>query len=215
VISFAGFLMAHLNSKPTPERPLQTSLNYYFDGDSSRAYWVSEFLEADEWNSQFFQNGVREPLTEIYPHAERLRLKSPAPVISLALPEMEISCDTVIENRRYVELIFTTQREAAFCEIIFIKDSSLIISSLNNRQIRADAYHNWPLDFCELQYHGLNTHPLSLSLSCSTEDPVEVLIIERKINIREVEGYDPMPAFIIPCTGYNSYQEIVKKSWRF
>lgn len=215
VISGGGFLMAHLHSTPSPARPLQTSINYYFDSDSSRAFWVSEFLEKDEWNSQFFQNGVRGPLNEIYPHAERIRLKSSAPVISLALPEMEISADSIIAERRYVDLTITSKRGAAFCEILFHKNSGLIISSVNNRQVDPDAYHNWPVDFCELQYHGLSTHPLRLSLSCNIQEPVEIVIIERKIGIREMEGYDPMPASIIPCTGYNSYQEIVKRTWRF
>ncbi len=215
VISGAGFLMAHLTSKPTPERPLQTSLNYYFDGDSSRAYWVSEFLETDEWNSQFFKDGVREPLTEIYPHAERLRLKSAAPVLSLPLPELKIISDTVIENRRSVELTVTTHREAAFCEIIFSRDAGLIFTSLNNRPIYPDAYRSWPSEYCEMQYHGLHAHPLCLSFNCTGDEPVELLIIERKLNIRNVEGFHPMPEWVIPITGYNSYQEIVKRTWRF
>jgi len=215
VISGAAFLMAHLNSKPSPERLLQTSLNYYFDGDSSRAYWVSDFLETDEWNNQFFQNGVRGPLTEIYPHAEKLRLKSAAPVLSLSPPEMEIISDTVIENRRFIELIISTQREAAFCEVYFQKGSQLIISIVNNRQVGPDAYKNWTGGYCELVYHGLHAHPLHLSFSCTGDEPLEVFIIERKFNIREVDGFDPMPEWIIPNTGYNSYQEIVKKSWRF
>ncbi len=215
VISGTGFLMAHLHSKPAPERPLQTSLNYYFDSDSSRALWVSEFLETDEWNSQFFQNGIREPLTEIYPHADRLRLKSPAPVVSLALPEMEISSDTVIENRRYIELTITTQRGAAFCEAYFHKNSKLVVTSVNNRQVGADTYKNWTGEYCELVYHGLHAHPLHLSFSCTGDEPLEMFIIERKFNIREIEGFDPMQEWVIPITGYNSYQEIIKKSWRF
>jgi len=215
VISGAGFLMAHLNSRPSPERPLQTSLNYYFDGDSSRAYWVSEFLETDEWNNQFFQNGVREPLTEIYPHAEKLRLKSAAPILSLSLPEMEIISDTVIENRRFIELIISTQREAAFCEVYFQKGSQLVISNINNRQVGSDAYSNWPGEYCQLVYHGLPVHPLRLSFSCTIQEPVELFIIERKLNIREVDAFDPMPESVIPTTGYNSYQEIVKRTWRF
>ncbi len=215
VFSGAAFLMAHFQSKPSPERPLHTSLNYWFDADSNRAYWVSEFPETDEWNSQFFQNGVLEPLTEIYPHAEKLRLKNPAPVISLAPPKMEIFSDTVIENRRFVELEIITQREAAFCEILFNKNSGLIISSVNNREINPDAYKDWPIDFCEIHYHGLSAQPLHLYLNSKIQEPTEIIIIERKIDIREFEGYDPMPEWIIPTTGYNSYQEIVKKTWKF
>jgi len=81
LVALAGFLMAHFNSSITPERPMQTSLNYYFDGDSSRAFGVSEFTEPDEWNRQFFEGGVLEPLTEIYPDAERIRLKNSAPAV--------------------------------------------------------------------------------------------------------------------------------------
>ncbi len=190
-------------------------MDYWFDADSSRAYWVSEFLESDEWNSQFFKNGVREPLTEIYPHAERPRLKNPAPIISLASPKMEILSDTVIKNRRYVEIEITTGREAAFCELLFNNHSGLIISSVNGREINPDAYKDWPIDFCELQYHGLSTQPLRLSLNSNIEDPTEIIIIERQIGIREMEGYEPMPDSVIPTTGYNSYQEVVKKTWRF
>lgn len=215
VFALAGFLLAHLHSKPTFERPLQTSLNYYFDGDNGRALWVSEFLETDGWNRQFFQNGIRGPLTEIYPHAERVLLKSPAPVIFLALPEMEISFDTVIENHRYIDLTITTKREAAFCELYFHKNHQLVVTSLNDRHVSRDAYKDWQGEYCRLVYHGLSAHPLQLSFSCTSDEPLEIFIIERIFNIRQIEGIDPMPEWIIPATGYSSYQEIVKRTWRF
>lgn len=215
-LALTSLFIAHIYSKPASDRPLQTSLNYYFDADSNRAYWVSENLVPDAWNIQFFKNGVKEPLSEIYPHAERLRLKAAASLITIPSPEAKISSDTIFENRRYVELIITTERNAAFCEIYFQKDSGLIISSVNGLQVNQGAYSfNRFGDFCELSYHNIRSQPLSLSLSCDVNKQLELFITERSLGIGEMEGFDPMPEFIIPSTGYNSYQTIVKKTWQF
>ena len=215
IVALAGFLMAHFNSSITPERPMQTSLNYYFDGDSSRAFWVSEFTEPDEWNRQFFEGGVLEPLIEIYPNAERIRLKNSAPVVSMALPVLEISSDTVIESRRYVDLTLTTQRGAPFCELYFLRNYDMVISLVNDRPADTTAFSNWSGEYYTLEYHGFSTHPLSLSFNCSIDESIEFFVIERAFGIRDMESFNPMPEYIIPITGYNSYQEIVKKTWRF
>ena len=215
IVASTSFVIAHIYSKPSSDRPLQTSINYYFDADNSKAYWVSENLESDVWNIQFFQHGVKEPLREIYPHAERLRLKAEAPIVSLPSPEATICSDTILENRRHVELLITSQRDAAFCEIYFQRDSNLIFSSVNGLPVNPDAYMNWPGEYCELSYHNIKSQPLNLKFIYDANKQLELFITERSLGIPEMEGFKPMPKSIIPSTGYNSYQTIVKKTWCF
>jgi hypothetical protein len=85
--------------RPSPDRPLHSHVGYYLDKDQESAYWASAFQTVDDWNRQFFKAATLGALSEFYPQATRILLKSKAEAAPLAAPVAEALHDSTARGR--------------------------------------------------------------------------------------------------------------------
>ncbi len=214
VVGIIAMSLAHLNSDYNDEQPLQSSLFYSADHETETALWVSNVMNPDEWNRQFFSEPERSPLTEIYPYAQKFRLKNQAPYISFAVPEILIVEDTVWDSGRIVSFNLKSSIEAENFQLYISNKSQLKSLQINGKVIVNKAFYNEQFsDYYILNYFGWPTDGIIFTFECGSNQPIELLIFEKKLGLPIQIEYTPMPSFIIPQTGYESMLSLVKSKF--
>jgi hypothetical protein len=206
--------LAQLKSDYTENRPLMSNVNYCQNANTGESFWVSSKSYIDRWNSQFFKNAVNEPLKEIFPFARIPRLKSIAPKIDISIPIMTIYSDTVIEQSRILNLNLKSQRGAENMQFFIHKSSGLRSLKVNGKAITDpvffEKYYN---GYHFFNYYGLYESGVDLELECEPDSEFSLVMIEKKLGLPQIEGYDPMPEYIIPDSDYFSNLTLLSKTW--
>jgi hypothetical protein len=204
-------VLAHIQSKPTANKPLQSNVMYAVSNDTQKAYWLSSNVTTDDWNSQFFADDSLGDVTAFYPWRHKKFLKSDAEYRVFEKPIIEMVYDSVRTESRVAEFILKSQIDPVMIELIFPWESKLKtiwvngkkIAKLDTDYIKQIEHYRFRLfapsyggDKVKLEYHGID----SLSFS----------VIEVALGFPDFDKVDPMPTHIIPGTGFESSVTVVK-----
>ncbi|OFX24751.1 MAG: hypothetical protein A2041_14520 [Bacteroidetes bacterium GWA2_31_9b] len=211
---FIVFILAgHFSSNYSKKQPLQSNVMYCLNADENQAFWVSENLQTDEWNNQFFTHSDTGLLTEIFPLSVKPKRINQAPVLEFTIPTFQVLHDTIEAENRIVELQIESTRNADYFEIYIHKNAQLSEIKINGKSIKNnDFYILEKKNYYCIYYFGLYNNGVKLWLNSKNKEPFELVVVEKKMGLPIPENYSPMPDFIIPYKDYNSNLSIVKCS---
>ena len=214
LVGIVALFLAHQKSTFNADRPLQSNIFYALNHETETALWVSNITEADAWNKQFFTKPDQSPLTEIYPYAEKLRLKSKAPFVSYHVPEVLIVEDTVWQSGRIFSFNLKSMIGAENFQLYIHHNSGLKSLWINGKLVKSEAFYTEPFsDYYILNYFGWQKEGVLFTLDCDSNLPVELLVFEKKLGLPNQLEFVPMPASVIPQTGYESFMSLVKSKF--
>ena len=205
---------AHQDSKTSEDQPLQSSIFYALNHEDGSAVWVSNVEDPDHWNEQFFDKLERSPLSEIYPYAAKIRLKNKAKAVSFEMPEVETYSDTVWEGGRIFSFRLKSAEAAENLQLYISVKAGLRSLAINGHKVKNNSFYTEPFrDYYMLNYFGWPEEGIEFTLECIASDPIEILVFEKKLGLPSKLEFIPMPASVIPQTGYESYLTILKSKF--
>ncbi|MEJ8801161.1 M20/M25/M40 family metallo-hydrolase [Pontibacter sp. H249] len=213
-----ALLIALQNEKPSPQQPLQSYVNYYIDADSSKAYWASIYQTTDNWNRQFFGESSYEPLSEIYPHAQRNYLKSKTEVLSVAAPVAELLADSVYGDERLLRLRLASQRGAAHLEVVLQPQEPGSISSI---ALAGEPLTLTPIDaqggkVYHAMLHGLpQRKEVQLEVRLKAASSLTLYLYDQSIGLPEQLVKTSKPVHVIAGPGRASNLTVIRKAYTF
>ncbi|WGK65696.1 M28 family peptidase [Croceiramulus getboli] len=149
---FLGMLGgAHLNSSFVEERPFPNSLNYVYDKDTESAYWATYNKNLDPWTSVMLGSDP-EPASEnlvygarsISKYGNAFTYTAKAPVKPLAPSSMYFAQDTLIQDKRHLEVVIYPQRSLYRMDVFMPNDQvfeALELNGVTPKKEDGDAYY--------------------------------------------------------------------------
>ncbi len=215
VVGLALLVAGQFTSSWDAEQPLQSHLMACFDMDSHEAIWASNSRRTDEWNARYFEHAVYKPLTEIYPDAQRKRMKSPAPWTELEPPNLSVLSAASSAESNQLRLRLVPARAASYFRLMFPHSAKLSAVTINGKSLRFTTAEsdrdNGSYD--DLLIRGIDARGVEIAAVCSPR-PFELTVIEYSPGLEGLNGFRPMPDHIIPSFNNQSFKTIVKKTFR-
>lgn len=137
---FVAFsIAAHINSDFSKERPKPSSLLYVFDQDKGKAIWATYDNQLIDWQSEFLneskkkiENDSKQTISSKY--SSGFTYTADAPLKEIAGPEIEVARDTIIGEKRFLELCITPNRPINRLDV-FTNDVQIFKSSVNKQPL--------------------------------------------------------------------------------
>ena len=216
VLAIMFFLLAHINSGYTPDKPLQSKLMYVQNVDTDESLWVAPIGYMDDWKAYFFDDAKEEALTEIFPHAGRVRLKNKAAWTPVEEPELQVIMDTICDGKRILTLNIASCRGGENAQFYIHKDAEITHMFINHLELTDQAFFEVNYgDYYFFNFYGMQEEGLELMIYSKPEVEFELIMLDKKLGLPIFEENQKMPANIIPAAGYEANQHVVRKSWRF
>ena len=214
VLGIFALYLAHQNSEYNEEKPLQSNIFYALNHETESAFWVSNVLKPDDWNKQFFEKYNLNPLKEIYPYARTPRLKNEAKFIALPTPEVELLSDTLWQDGRIFTFRLKSMLGAENLQLYINRSSGLNSLEINGKRVTDSSFYSKPYQaYYMLNYFGWPREGIEFTLQCNSNQPIEILIYEKKLGLPDKLEFKPMPDWVVPQTGYESYLSLVKSKF--
>jgi Peptidase family M28 len=134
LVSLLILSSATITSGFDTHHPRPNRIAYELNADAGKATWVSADTQLDSWTAQFFPNSIARSPHESFPGEQVQAFTSPAPVVSIAAPEVKLISDTTNNNVRYLRLQLRSPRQAINAQMQIVARGE-ITSATINRQI--------------------------------------------------------------------------------
>jgi hypothetical protein len=167
-----GFLLGHINSGYTKNKPLQTFLTYVLDADINKASWISEQDVPDEWMQQYIPSKAKDTV-ELYANVKWMMWKADATLFSTGVGNVKVLIDTTSGSTRNLTLLITA--DSTTNSIDFTVPQSAEIREVNNRLL--------PGKITRLNYSAISTKGIEVKLEANVGEPLNLKLIERKIGL--------------------------------
>jgi len=193
---FLGFMVsAHLNSGFTIENAKPTSLLYVLNTDQNRAKWATYEHELSAWTSQYLGETKKRPdslaafdISSKY--ATGFTYMANAPIKEILPPNIEVEVDTIIGNKRMLELCITPQRDVNRLEV-YINELDILEAKVNN--VTLSDYYLKNRKGGKLITHFISNNDYTeLQLSFPKDEHLELTLYESSNDLLD------NPSFTIP-----------------
>jgi hypothetical protein len=182
-------LAATLSIGYDAKHPKLNSMLYELNADTGKAVWASSDESTDSWTRNFLATKVqRAPLTEVFSLASsRPFLQSPAPVETLAPPNIELLEQREQEDVRTLRMRVTSPRQATMLAIYLDSPAEVLGSSLNgkrsvNRDTRASSSPNSRWDF---RYYAVPPQGIELVMEVKATQPLKLRVVDQSYGLPE------------------------------
>jgi hypothetical protein len=199
-----GFLVsAHLNSDFNEERPKPSSLLYVLDTETNTAKWATYERQPSFWTSQYLGESKVQPTaltnnTISSKYGSGFSYTSEAPVKAIAPPKIEVLHDTMILDKRYLEICITPRRDVNRLEVF---SSGAAIQSASINGIALSEYYLEHRRGSKLVTHYISDNAYTeLRLGISPDSPLELTFYEASNDLLQHPAFSipPRPATEIP-----------------
>jgi hypothetical protein len=199
-----GFLVsAHLDSDFNEERPKPSSLLYVLDAERQAAQWATYERQPSEWTKRYLGEDATAPsalastaLSSKY--GSGFSYTAEAPVKDIALPQLEVLRDTLIHDRRHVDICVTPQRLVNRLEV-FSSGADILSATVNG--IALSDYYLQHRRGNKLVTHYITDNAYTeLQLAIAPNTPLELTFYEASNDLLHHPAFDvpPRPAHEIP-----------------
>jgi hypothetical protein len=204
IVAAAALIAGSLTALPDAASPQADSIFYALNADSGQALWGSEDPRPDIWTSQFlgteFQRGE---LPELFPHLSNKFLFSPAPVLDLPPPQVDLLSDRSTMDTRTLRLHVTAPGQVPWVEVSVRSTSPISAITLAGKHM---SYENDPAQSRSngyvktLQYWVPPAEGFDLAVEVSPPCSVKVSVRNYGFGLPQIPGfrYDPRPADRMP-----------------
>lgn len=188
VLSLGFMIAAHLNSGFDKENPKPTSLLYVMDADDGTAQWATYENQLSDWTAQYLGEDKKVPEKIAYrtvpnKYSSGFTYVSEAPLKDISTPQIEKTRDTIIGEKRILDIRITPQRNVNRLEVftnnVPISEASLNRIALseyelkNRKQSRLATHHITDNDTTELTLSIPKNAVLELTLYEASNDLLE------------------------------------------
>jgi hypothetical protein len=204
--------------RPGPDQPLHSHVGYYLDKDREEAYWATAFQTTDDWNRQFFEAATPGGLSEFYPHATRMMLKSKAEAAPLAAPVAELLHDSTAGGARHLRLRLRSLREAAHLEMLLLpRDADPAVkASLMGEPLALAPVPTKEGTAFYIKLNGLPvTKEVALAVRLRAGNALRLILYDQSIQLPAQLVKYPMPPHVIPEQGRESNVTVVRKTYTY
>jgi hypothetical protein len=178
---FALGITSHVQSDFNEERPKPSSLLYVYDADKESSLWATYDHVLMDWNGQFLGDDKREPSAETISSKYRTRLNyvADAPKKNIPAPYIDTVLDTIIGDKRHIEVCITPKRNVNRLEVFTnpvaisaAKVNRIPLSTyyLEHRRSKLLTHYISNNDFTELQLEFPKDSVLELTLYEASND---------------------------------------------
>ncbi|MFX0555751.1 M28 family peptidase [Maribacter sp. CXY002] len=177
-----GFMVsAHMDSGFTEENSKPTSLVYVMDIDTKKATWATYENQVSDWTAQYIGENkkpadTRNTKTISSKYRSGFTYISDAPWKVIATPKIDIFKDTIIGDKRHIEVCITPQRNVNRLEI-FTNDIAFHKAVVNKVELSPYYLDNRNNGRLITHYITDNTYT-DLTLEISKNDPLELTLYE-------------------------------------
>ncbi|NJB71735.1 hypothetical protein GGR42_002197 [Saonia flava] len=178
---FIGFMIsAHFNSGFSEKNAKPTSLLYTLNADTKTAKWATYEKQISAWTSQYIGDDKEDPKnlssnTISSKYGTGFTYTSNAPIKDILPPTVEKTWDTIIGNKRLLEICITPNRDVNRLEI-FTRDS-ISNARVNNTELPDEFMAHRRRGKLVTHYITNNT-PTELSLTIPTDSNLELTLYE-------------------------------------
>jgi hypothetical protein len=178
--------------------PAMNSVSYGLDRATGQAWWMSTDDKPDEWTSQFFPPDTQKvSVREFVPSERALRLKTPAPVVDLAPPTVEVVSDTRRgDGSREVLLRLASPRGVPEIGFNIDAPAQVIEAEVDGQELRIDPHRRdrggWSFDYAIFPRSGT----AMIELVLDGENPVTGTILEKSYELPRLP-FAPRPPYMI------------------
>jgi hypothetical protein len=219
LLAGGGLTMHSIRAEqPGPDRPLHSHVGYYLDKDAEVAYWASAFQRVDDWNRQFLEEAHPGILSDFYPQATRILLKSKGKTAPLAAPVAEVLHDSTAGGERFLRLRLRSLREAAHLEMILLpqQENNLVEAALLGEPLPLAPVHTKEGAAFYVKLNGLPvTKEVTLAVRLRGGNAFRLMLYDQSLQLPAQLVKYPMPPHVIPEQGRESNITVVRKTYTY
>jgi len=188
-LSAGFFFYAHLNSNYETGKAKPNSLLYVYNADKKSALWATYDINLDSWTEKYLganpQNAKilnQNPLYSKYNSG--FTYTNQAPIIDLALPNIEFLKDSIVSNQRLLKIKISSKRKVnrydifANPKMIFYNLKANKTSSLGQK---GALYKRKGKKL--LSYYVVNNEPLELEFSIPKNTIIDMDLLESSFDL--------------------------------
>lgn len=215
LLALTFLVVAHLKSGFTADRPHPTSLVYFLDADSSKAFWATNNKVTDDWIEKFIgkeKNPYQDNLRFNSKYQKGFTYAAPAELKNIPAPAITFLRDTIQGNHKMVSIKVMPQRYVNLLEVI-AENATIYACTVNGISLEEKFLTT------KKRENRLVTHFISdndstvLDITISKDDKPEFTFFEvsRDLLNNSLFKIPPRPATAIPFPFIINDAIIVKK----
>ncbi|MCW3090826.1 MAG: hypothetical protein JWP81_1895 [Ferruginibacter sp.] len=212
LLCFLGAMLGgHLTSGYSARQPLQSSVRYWMDADSSDGKWISEFVAKDKWSAGFFNDSNHHAVNPY-----KGMLVNDAPRLALLPSTAILVKDTLNNGNRELWIHFNEGREnVTFMDISIQEDSKVNNAFINGKGTGSIGNEN-PAGIRQITYAGVNSKGFDVLFQLKETKKLDIIVTDKSVGLPVIPGFNTAyPADIIPAQGNNSNTTQVRKHFSF
>lgn len=163
-----GIIVGQSSASPTKDKPQLTQLAYAWNVDENKAVWYSGLTYWDDFVSAYIHSNERKSLENYGLSKRKVYMVEEAPVIDIPTARVDIVSDTVLNDKREIELKIHPSFEVTHF-ILDLPDSSYIAEvderELSDKNVTTLKYFAPPKNGCLIKLITTKTDSLQLNLS--------------------------------------------------
>lgn len=204
------FAAALANPAGTENDPMMTSVEYGFESDDDRSYWITQSEPIDAWRASFFKTAQTDGMTDFIPYTDWKIWRASAPLVRFAPPAVEEVADVTKDGLRTVTLRVRPSRDVAVLRVFLTEPVPLVAATIDGRKIDAQRLPNarWgatylapPREGFELQLVTNATQPLKVRAVAKSYGLQGVPVAPRTANVIPTSfGFGPVDAIHVGRT---------------
>jgi hypothetical protein len=196
-------LFGLLTSGFDASQPRPNHIAYELDGNSESARWVSVDERPDAWTSQFLTTDPQGADYELVPGTVIEALQSPAPSVSIPIPQTEIMQDDVENGVRTITFRIESPRGAATLDVRIEIEGVISRASIDDRSLELSDYDPAGTGTLPFGYAGVSEAGIEISLVVESEGAITLTMTETTFGLPAVPGLDvaPRPSDTMPASG--------------
>lgn len=211
LVAAGSIVTATVKAATDDNNPKPNSLFYAMSADTGKATWASYDSAPDAWTSQFLSQPQRGPLTDYLPSTYPGFLKSEAPPIAAAPPEITVLSDSKINGNRTLRLRVASRREAPFISVYITSDSEFERAAVGDTPVSRKLGNR-----LGLTYEALPKEGVEITLETRSAEPLKIRVMDVSFGLPELAGqsFKPRPSNMIGTRPYSD-ATIISKSYSF
>jgi hypothetical protein len=217
LVAFALIAWGNATSGFDAEHPRPNQIAYELNADTGQAQWVSFDRNLDAWTKQLFPDGSERVEHESVMLGTQTAFVAPAPVTSVASPEVVVLRDTTDGELRTLRLRLASPRGARIMAAELDVPGELVALSVDGRPIDLSTL-DWARDGAfPVVYRNAPAAGWELTLAVRAIGPVVVQVEETKDGLPAIPGttIQPRPADMMPAPAFARDPTIVTKTFSF
>lgn len=207
----------------TPERPKPNMIVYEYDADTGVAQWmtVADTYNGrtgasliDPWTAQFFPDGYEESRAAWWGFdawgAPMFAYRAPAPITTIAAPELTVLSDTRANDQRELRLQLTSPARANTLEIGVTSASAITAAAVNGLAISAETFAAPEGGQLTVLVYVIPEAGVTLDLTLAGHAPVTLAVTEVSYRLPDFP-IAPRPAWMMAAPTFRTDSTVTRR----